>query len=451
MIQTAQKPPLRLAYYADDFTGATDALEQLESAGVPTVLFLEAPSARALADYPGAEAIGVAGRSRSLPTEELADEVGPALEKLRDLGAPHVHYKVCSTFDSSPAIGSIGRVIDVAAGLFDGPFIPLVVGAPHLGRWCVFGNLFAGVGIGAETEAYRLDRHPSMSRHPVTPADEADLRVQLSRQTSRSIGLIDVRLLDGPEQGAAERLANGVAKQTAEVLLFDCLTAEHLKRIGAAINPLGSPTRPLFSVGSSAIESALTSVWPQRRKRPSPAAPSEGRLLVLSGSCSPVSLEQIHVAEQAGLTVATLQPDRLAEATWESYVDEVITAAIRASARTPGLVVTTHKTSVASAGSRLDAARLGKAFGRVYRACRQQLPIGLTVVMGGDTSSYTARALGIESLTMTAPLTAGAPLCEVRSADPLVDGAAFVFKGGQVGRPDLFVSLTSRSNLPVTL
>src|SRR6185295_9525034 len=109
----------------------------------------------------------------------------PALNALQNLGAPHVHYKVCSTFDSSPKIGSIGRVIDVAVEIFKGPFVPLLVAAPALGRYCVFGNLFAQ--LGQEGEAFRLDRHPSMGRHPVTPADESDLRLHLARQTGKTI------------------------------------------------------------------------------------------------------------------------------------------------------------------------------------------------------------------------------------------------------------------------
>jgi hypothetical protein len=50
------------------------------------------------------------------------------------------------------------------------------------GRYQAFGNLFATV----EGTAYRLDRHPTMSRHPVTPMTEADLRLHLS-PASRSI------------------------------------------------------------------------------------------------------------------------------------------------------------------------------------------------------------------------------------------------------------------------
>jgi len=96
---------LRLAYYGDDFTGSTDALEFLTRAGARSALFIQPPSAEQLSRYPGLQALGVAGLTRSMPPAQMEAELRPAFTALRALGAPHVHYKVCSTFDSSPTVG----------------------------------------------------------------------------------------------------------------------------------------------------------------------------------------------------------------------------------------------------------------------------------------------------------------------------------------------------------
>ena len=98
---------------------------------------------------------------------------------LKGLDARFCHYKVCSTFDSSPDVGNIGRAIEIGRRVFGQRVTPLVVGAPQLKRYTAFGHLFAGY----QGQTYRIDRHPVMSRHPVTPMDEADLRIHLSRQT----------------------------------------------------------------------------------------------------------------------------------------------------------------------------------------------------------------------------------------------------------------------------
>ncbi len=66
---------LQLAYYADDFTGSTDALESLASAGLRTRLFLDPPTA---AQCAGLDAVGVAGLTRSLPPAAMEAVLRPA-------------------------------------------------------------------------------------------------------------------------------------------------------------------------------------------------------------------------------------------------------------------------------------------------------------------------------------------------------------------------------------
>jgi uncharacterized protein YgbK (DUF1537 family) len=79
---------LRLAFYGDDFTGSTDVLETLTRGGAPTVLFLDPPTAAQLRAFPNAEAVGVAGVSRSWTPEQMAAQLPEAFAALKGLGAP---------------------------------------------------------------------------------------------------------------------------------------------------------------------------------------------------------------------------------------------------------------------------------------------------------------------------------------------------------------------------
>jgi uncharacterized protein YgbK (DUF1537 family) len=91
---------LLLTFYGDDFTGSTDTMEALQTNGVPTVLFLEPPAPDLLAGrFAGVRAVGLAGISRSLSPAQMHAELYPKFRALQALGAPFVHYKVCSTFD----------------------------------------------------------------------------------------------------------------------------------------------------------------------------------------------------------------------------------------------------------------------------------------------------------------------------------------------------------------
>ena len=68
---SAQRSALRLAFYGDDFTGSTDALEVLTFAGYRCALFLEPPSIEMLESLGPFDAIRVAGNSRAMTPQDM--------------------------------------------------------------------------------------------------------------------------------------------------------------------------------------------------------------------------------------------------------------------------------------------------------------------------------------------------------------------------------------------
>lgn len=454
---TTAPDELLLAFYGDDFTGSTDALEFLSRAGAKTVLFIEPPKPGQLSRYNNLNAIGVAGMTRSLTPDAIEQELRPAFTALRDLGAAHIHYKVCSTFDSSPTIGSIGKAIDIGAEIFQSRFIPLLVAAPALGRHCVFGNLFARMGIGSKGAIYRLDRHPSMKHHPVTPADESDLRLHLSRQTSKRIGLMDILQIQSEE---AKEALEGIVQAGAEVVLFDALYQEQVAGIGRLWDAYADFQKPFFSVGSSGIEMALGGHWmeegvlkPQQHwPDPQKAEP----LLVASGSCSPVTAGQIAWALSQGFAEVVLDTEAIAanedvSAVVEDNVKKIM--ALLGEGRSV-IVHTSRGADDERVGRtaeiftrkgfdehriRTETAQLyGTALGRIVRKVAEQTVLKRIVVAGGDTSSFAARAMGIEAVEMIAPVSPSAPLCKAYASGSPIDGLEVNFKGGQVGAEDYF-------------
>ena len=432
---------LFLTFYGDDFTGSTDALEQLTLAGIRTALFIAPPTPAQLKKFPGLQAIGVAGKTRSLAPDAMGRELKAALLSLKKLGARHVHYKVCSTFDSSPSIGSIGRVMDVAAKIFSAPFIPLLVAAPLLGRFTIFGQHFARYGTGSTGAIHRLDRHPSISKHPVTPMIEADLRLHLGKQTKKRVALFDILKVALPPNEAHAAFKQ-LFTEKPDVVLFDALTTAHLSRIGELLEEFASAKQPLFSVGSSGIEMALAEQWKSKRLTRTFAPPTH-QILVGSGSCSPVTSEQIAWALKHGFLEVALDAAALAKG--KTSTKEIKRAADVASAwLAAGRSVIVHSTKsgsdqcIAAKLKGRTAEVLGAALGKVLLGAMEQSDVRRICIAGGDTSSYAARAMGIEALEMIAPLTPGAPLCRAFTPSSPTDGCEVVFKGGQVGAEDYF-------------
>ena len=148
--------------------------------------------------------------------------------------------------------GSIGRAIDLAAPILGGTWHPLVVAAPAIARYQAFGNLFAAVnGVG-----YRLDRHPTMSRHPVTPMDEADVRLHLAKQTGRSIGLVDLVAM---KRGEADASLDRERTLGAEIVALDVVDDETLREAGRLV--WEHRGERLLAVGSQGVEYALVAHW----------------------------------------------------------------------------------------------------------------------------------------------------------------------------------------------
>ena len=443
---------LLLAFYGDDFTGSTDALEQLALAGVRAALFIEPPTLARLRQIPELQAVGVAGITRSLSPAAMEKELRPAFEKLKALGVRHVHYKVCSTFDSSPAVGSIGRAIDVAMNIFRARFVPLLAAAPALGRYTIFGTHFARFGIGSTGEIHRLDRHPSVSRHPVTPMTEADLRLHLSRQTKKKIALFDILKLAAPENESRLALKEILADKP-DVILFDTLCEAQLEHLGRLIDSFATRKHSLFSVGSSGIEMALAAFWKSKGRvsrvsnfkvRESQSSSLRRRpILIASGSCSPVTANQIVWALHRGFTEVPLDVAALASGKKSGMdIQRATGAAVKLLRNGRSVIVHTTPRGFnerAVAKLRGQSARiLGTALGKILRSALAQSRGHRLCIAGGDTSSYVARVLGIEALEMIAPLTPGAPLCKAIAPGSPADGCEIVFKGGQVGGENYF-------------
>lgn len=450
----SQAGDLLLSFYGDDFTGSTDVMEALTMGGLPTALFLEPPTPSQLVGrFAKLGAVGVAGVSRSMTPVQMEQELVPKFKALKQLSTPFFHYKVCSTFDSSPTIGSIGHAIDIGCRIFEPTIVPLVVGAPALNRFVAFGNLFARV----HDTTYRLDRHPTMSKHPVTPMDESDLQIHLSKQTTRSMAIIDLLQLADADQVIDKRLQALIDSGT-EIVLFDTVDNTHLLKIGRLIWAQRGEKTALL-VGSSGIEYALTAYLQSAgiiRKPPPLVSPGAvDRLLVISGSAAPGTAEQISFALDHGFRGLRLDAARLINPqTADAERELVIAQALMMLDSGSGLILySTHgpddpaisTTTTSMAGIGLEASHIGEYLGKqqglILRALLERTALTRVCVAGGDTCGHTLLQLGIYALEILTPIAPGAPLCRASSHHPRFNGLQISLKGGQNGTADYFVNV----------
>jgi 3-oxoisoapionate kinase len=436
-----------VTWFGDDFTGAAAVMEVLTFAGVPSVLFTDMPTRAALARFAGCRGIGIASTARSQSPAWMQQNLPAPLTMLHRLGAPILHYKICSTFDSAPEVGNIGTAIDLALAVRPAPAVPILTAAPQMRRYQSFGHLFAGTFDGV----FRLDRHPVMSRHPVTPMAEADLMRHLAGQSARPSALIDLEAL---WSGQAQQRLDACLRDGAGIVSLDSIDPATEAAAGRLIWENRDRLGLVF--GSQGVEYALVRHWQATGLIPPPApvpgAGMVGQIAAVSGSVSPMTAEQLDWAGQNGFARITFDAASVcgpadAQAAEEARcVDLALRAAgtgssplVQSAAGPDDPAVARFRSALGHSGLGPDAAnqRIGAALGRILDRVLRGSTLRRAVISGGDTSGQGMRHLGLEALVALAPTLPGAALCTAHGSGPH-DGLQIVLKGGQMGSRDFF-------------
>jgi len=435
-----------IAFLGDDFTGSAATMEVLSFAGLPTVLFLAPPTKAQAARFGAMRGIGIATTARSQSPDWMARHLPPLFAHLAATGAPLLHYKTCSTLDSAPHTGSIGKAVELALAVRGSDWVSCLIAAPPLRRYQAFGQLFAAAG----DAVYRLDRHPVMASHPVTPMQEADVAMHLRKQTDLPLATLTLEHLN--PTGLASLRANA----TAKIITLDCIDMDHAAQLGALIWDAAGADGHL-AIGSQGVEYALVAHWQKSGLIPPPEpAPSFGKVgqvIAISGSVSPTTAAQIARAEEDGFVVIPLDAaalikggDSAKRAMTNSY--EAARAALSqgrdpliCSARGPDdpAVAATSAALSASQHTPHEAnALIGTSLGTLLRDLLRGTGVARAIIAGGDTSGFAAQALGLFAFTAIGATTAGAALLKGHSDTPEFDGLELALKGGQMGSPDYF-------------
>jgi uncharacterized protein YgbK (DUF1537 family) len=210
-----------------------------------------------------------------------------------------------------------------------------------------------------------------------------------------------------------------------EVILLDTMNEDELLKIGDWLNAQQEKHGQLFSVGGSGIEMALGNYWNKKGKlkpmtkwkKIKKAEP----LLVVSGSCSPVTKKQIEFALAHGFVEKPLEME-----TFQARQDMVFQLEValkklyQLSGKIKALLV--HTGNIRKIEQSTSARTLGNVLGHIAKRVCEEVKLKRVVIAGGDTSSYAARAMGIDAVEMIAPLVIGAPLCKAYSKNKAIDG-----------------------------
>lgn len=400
-----------LGAIADDFTGATDLATMLRRSGHRVAVIVGDLEPEVVEDV---DAIVVATKTRTASIDEAVERSLAALEVLRRSGAKRFYVKYCSTFDSTPR-GNIGPILDAVRQRLGAPRSVVVPSLPANGRTVFQGHLFVGGDLLEDS---------SMRDHPLTPMTHSRVANLLRAQT-------DVQVAEVFHQTVAaghEVLRSALDDLDARYIVVDAIDDEDLRIIGSA-----TQDDRLVSGGSGL---ALGIPGPGRVDE-TWRAPETGRRVVLCGSVSERSLEQIEVAARAQ-PVRTLDVRAAAEdldGTVRDIVDwilELPTSAIPVvcAARCRDDVL--RDVEGVDAVSVVESVLAGVAVRLVERGDSSAL-----LVAGGESSGAVVGALGATVLRIGPEIAPG--VCWSLASLP-GGPVALALKSGNFGDPEMFTS-----------
>ncbi|MGV9386584.1 3-oxo-tetronate kinase [Nonomuraea sp. NPDC003707] len=392
-----------LGCVADDYTGGTDVAAALRRSGLRTVLIFGIPGPATV--LPDCDAVVVALKTRSIPAGEAVAASLAVQRWLHERGVRRLYVKYCSTFDSTDQ-GNIGPVADALTEAGGARLTVVCPAAPEHGRTVYQGHLFVGD---------RLLSESSMRHHPLTPMTDPDLVRVLGRQTPHRVALVAHETV---RRGAdAVRAAlDALQAQDVRYAVTDALDDRDLDVIARA-----SAHLPVIT-GAAGLAGALETA---RHEPAAPALPT-GPGVVLAGSCSAATLEQVALARRH-------MPSYRLRAEQDGLVEEAIgwlEASLEAEGR--AMVYSSAPPEERSPGA---AGLLERALAAVAaRAAR--LGVRRIVVAGGETSGAVVNALGVTGAVVGAEADRGVPWLLTTGHPSL----ALLLKSGNFGRPDLLIT-----------
>lgn len=307
---------------ADDLTGGTTVGALIAREGVPATVFFD-PSYVATTPLPDNAAAIVSTDSRPLSAEVAFGRVRDATRTLKEQGARMFAKRIDTTVR-----GGVGPEVEGMLSALGPEYMAVVVPAMPQSRRVVI-------------EGYSLIDSVLLTRTGVaqdvrTPVREAHLPTLFRGQFKAKLGHVDIKPVISGKQAIKHELVE-LRREGTRIFLMDALSIDDVDQIAQAVVDLGwpvvcvdpGPFTDRVAVHSGAIQPAEV---PQRVTRLDPVPGETGTVLVVAGSATRVTHNQITwLAEAPG--AVTLSVDVLAMLDKDTSVYEAECRTVEAEAR----------------------------------------------------------------------------------------------------------------------
>jgi uncharacterized protein YgbK (DUF1537 family) len=415
-----------LGCIADDFTGATDLASMLARSGVNVSLRIGVPLST---PENTAEIEVIALKTRSISASKAIEESLSALKWLNEAGAKKYFFKYCSTFDST-AEGNIGPVSEALMNELKVDQTIYCPAFPENGRSIYMGNLFVGQKLLSES---------SMKDHPLTPMNDSNLMRLLSAQVSRRVGLADRIVVNSGVNSLKEKLISLKENDVPHVIV-DAVADTDLDTIASACQDMD------YITGGSALAMPLAEFYKASGKISANDNSFMNKKLntgsiILSGSCSEMTIIQVKNFIQRGAAAFQLDPIDLAENGVKKVLDWLSSQDF-----TKNIIIyaTSDPDTVKKVQAELGVDMAGKIVEQGLSECAiaaRELGIKNFIIAGGETSGAITKALNVRQLDIGIEIAPGVPWTFSGKRNNQI---ALSLKSGNFGSEEFFTEALSK-------
>ena len=417
----------QIVIIADDLTGAADTGVQFCPFYENTVLVSYLHLSKTVVAASGS-AVALYTNSRALDKMAAHQRLGSVAGRLSELKSFWVYKKMDSCLRGNPGAETEALMDELA---YEASFIAPAF--PEMGRTTVNRiHQVHGIPVG-QTE---------ISRDPVTPVTESDLRTVIKSQSRYPVGHIPLKLLEQEETALRDEIQRQIRGGIRHIV-FDTTRREHLDRIAHLIF---SSSHRILPVGSAGLAAGLGSLLPSGPiyKTHDHHSFEAGNHLLVCGTNSEVTRRQIKTLV-AAYPYEEIALDRgiLADAhPRDAFLNSVSLVRSKLSAKHMVITIESPRQSSDSArqlNQQQAAQSMIAGLGRFLAAVLTETRPGLLFLTGGDTADAVITSAGGKGIRILGEVVTGV----VRGTligGPL-DGLPVVTKAGAFGGDDTLVVL----------
>lgn len=404
----------------DDFSGSSDAASFLAKEGIKTLLFNGTPQEDLLAIEEDV-AIVIALKTRTQETSEAVADTLKALKWLKRNGAEQLFLKYCSTFDSTKQ-GNIGPIVDSALEEFNIKYTILCPALPVNGRTVVNGHLYVnGIPL----------HETHMKDHPLTPMWDSDISKLMEPQGKYSSLKINYEMLEKSKLEILKDVDKFGRDKAHFYVIPDYIEEKHAAKIVEVFGKL-----PLIT-GGSGLMTQLSHRYMNRMslKFVNNLNLPAGKTILLAGSCSKATLEQVEDFKSKSESYIRIDPMALLAG---AQTKEQIWHTIESFAEDAVLVYSSDNPEKVREAQKIGAHVISELLEQTMAyLSKKAVENGFNriIVAGGETSGAVTKALGYDSYLVGDSIAAGVPIMIPMKNETM----RLVLKSGNFGQKDFFI------------